>query len=896
MEYSQWKIRGGKMKKYIIWFYNFFFYNKIKIFGMTIGIALTIAFLSAIGIIIDNNNSLMTKRTIESLPVDWQLQISHNENIQDIKNIVNQAVQVNKMQVVNYAEVNGFFSQTNNTTQTTGPGIAVGISNNYFKLFPSEFRKIKGNDYGVLLTQQAASNLHADIGSKIVIFRKGLKPTSLIVQGIIDMPYADSFFQKIGVPSNLAPQAPPDNVIILPDEQWHNLFDKQSKTYPDSTKTEMHISLNHNIFSSDPNIAFTQATHIANNIEAKLSGKGIIGNNLAACLNSIRSDAIFAKILFLFLGLPGVIVAIILALNIINSRNQSRNSELALLQIRGASFKQAIILQFGEAFTISIIAIIFSLILLFILDLYFNFNLHKTSSISWITITSAMGFLLITATIISHSLKKIRSNKVISSEKTITNKKSFMWWESFYLDFIFLAIGALEFIHISSIGYKIVVVPEGLPVISVNYESFIAPICIWIGGILLLTRIVNLLFIKNKKILTKLFKPLSGNLSETIISGLSRQHSTITNGIIIVSLAVSFAISTSVFNSTYNSQQQVDALLSNGADIRVEGTTYDNVAKYIKQISTISGVKKIEPMMHKLAYVGNDLQDIYGINPESLMNVTKISNAYFANHNAKNTMDLLNKNYNGILVSEETAQNYQLKLGDMLNIRLQNAKTGHYEIVPFKFLGIVREFPTAPKDSFLVANASYIAEKTGYTNPEVLLIKANNPALVSKKIENILSSLPQIKVSNIDKVNQSIKSQLTSINLHALTKLELIFAIILVASATGLLFGLELSQKKQSFAVIRSLGASDKQLNAFILTQSIVIVFGGCVTGIILGFIIVQVLVKVLTGVFDPPPDFLTIPFGYIVLTLVVILLSTTITLKILTFFTKYNILKELKK
>lgn len=33
--------------------------------------------------------------------------------------------------------------------------------------------------------------------------------------------------------------------------------------------------------------------------------------------------------------------------------------------------------------------------------------------------------------------------------------------------------------------------------------------------------------------------------------------------------------------------------------------------------------------------------------------------------------------------------------------------------MPFHYVGVVREFPTAPSDSFLVANAEYVADATG---------------------------------------------------------------------------------------------------------------------------------------------------------------------------------------
>ena len=64
--------------------------------------------------------------------------------------------------------------------------------------------------------------------------------------------------------------------------------------------------------------------------------------------------------------------------------------------------------------------------------------------------------------------------------------------------------------------------------------------------------------------------------------------------------------------------------------------------------------------------------------------------------------------------SQETVNDFQLSsIGDTINLRLMSAKDHQYHKVPFHFVGVAREFPTAPKDSFLVANASYVAKMTG---------------------------------------------------------------------------------------------------------------------------------------------------------------------------------------
>ena len=84
-----------------------------------------------------------------------------------------------------------------------------------------------------------------------------------------------------------------------------------------------------------------------------------------------------------------------------------------------------------------------------------------------------------------------------------------------------------------------------------------------------------------------------------------------------VSLAVAFAASTAIFNATYERQSLVDAELTNGADVTVSGSQSADLTPYLQPIVTLPGVVAVEPMQHRFAYVGTDLQDLYGIDPAS---------------------------------------------------------------------------------------------------------------------------------------------------------------------------------------------------------------------------------------------------------------------------------------
>ncbi|HKR09404.1 MAG TPA: ABC transporter permease, partial [Gemmatimonadaceae bacterium] len=368
------------------------------------------------------------------------------------------------------------------------------------------------------------------------------------------------------------------------------------------------------------------------------------------------------------------------------------------------------------------------------------------------------------------------------------------------------------------------------------------------------------------------------SLTPVVAASVSRQAQLITRGVVLVTLAFSFAVSTAVFNTTYNVQSRVDAALTNGADVTITGTTAYPADRVLDQVSKVSGVQAARAMTHRFAYVGNDLQDIYGIDPLSIGDAVDLSDAFFASHDAGATMRKLAATHDGALLSQETVNDFQLKLGDVINLRLQSAKDHQYHPVPFHFIGVVREFSTAPHDSFILANASYVAEQTADSAREVVLVRSNiAPAQLAARIKPIAASLPGARVTDIGSVLKTISSSLTSVDLHGLTWIELTFAILLIAGASGLVLGLGMIERRRDFALLAAMGAKGRQLGAFLWTESLIILVAGIILGFATGFGIAKMLVKVLTGVFDPAPESLSIPAVYLAVLVIAGIASTAL-------------------
>lgn len=880
----------------IRWLKGVFIHRPERLLETIAGVSLTITLLASLGAFIASSSVTMTRRAISDVPVDWQVPLSSGADENMFKAAIGKTTSYTALERVGYADSAGFTASTGGTVQTTGPGKVLGISVRYHTSFPAEIRQLTGAEEGVLVAQQTAANLHVKEGDTVVIQRIGLPPVQVKVDGIVDLPNADSLFQAVGTPAGTAPQAPPDNVLLLPDDQWHTLFDPQTRIRPDTVRIQYHVRIDHNL-PADPNAAYIETTRLANNLEARISGNGIVGNNLAARLAGVRADALYARVLFLFLGLPGAILAILLTLAVAASGRKHRLREQALLRVRGASVLQILKFAAVEASTVGVGGVILGIALTFLADKLTSSTgmMMNRATLFWIAGAAIAGFVLALVSTMYPAWRQARHFTVVASKASVRHTGKPLW-QRICLDFILLGIAFFEYWRTASTGYQVVLAPEGIPQISVHYEAFIAPLFLWIGGVLLSIRLWENGLKRGHRVLSGLLRPIAKNLSRPVVASLSRQRILITRGVVLVALAVSFAVSTAIFNTTYNVQSRVDAELSNGSDVKISGSTASPPGSKVYELKGLSGVAAIQSMVHRFAYVGKDLQDIYGIDPKHIGEATHMSNAYFAGGNAQAALSELAKHPDGVLVSEETRRDFQLQQGDQLNLRIQFATDHQYHVVPFRFIGVVREFPTAPKDSFLVANAAYLAQKTGTDAREIVLLRADgNAAELAARARKVVSSLAGAKVTDIGSVQRMISSGLTSVNLHGLTRLELFFAVLLVMGATGLILALGLAERRRNFAILEALGAKSNQLGAFIWSEGLLILVGGGVIGTLLGFGIAQILVKVLTGVFDPPPEHLYIPWGYMAALAAAAIVSTVIAILGMKIISRRPVVEELR-
>ncbi|MDP8997040.1 MAG: ABC transporter permease, partial [Pseudomonadota bacterium] len=323
--------------------------NKAWIFGLlrnrgnaimlaSFGVALSVALLATLGLFVAHSAGNMTARAITTVAPYWQIQLVGTTDPSNAVNALTGVVDGLRSEQVDYADIISFSASTGGTVQTTGAGKVVGIAPRYFNTIPGQARLLAGSFDGPLLAQQTAANLHAGPGDIVTISRLGQPQVSVTIAGVVEMPGADQFFQLVNGTAQTARNAPPDNVLLLPPAQWAALFDQQLQDLPQTAQRQIHVLFNTSGLPQDPVAAYVQATGQSNNFLAKMAGEGVVTNNLAARLDGVRQDALFAKVLFLFLGVPGALVAMLLTMILVQASAERRRQEIGLMQLRGFSF------------------------------------------------------------------------------------------------------------------------------------------------------------------------------------------------------------------------------------------------------------------------------------------------------------------------------------------------------------------------------------------------------------------------------------------------------------------------------------------------------------------------------------------------------------------------------
>jgi putative ABC transport system permease protein len=839
----------------------------------------SVALLGGMLLFVGNSLRTVAGSAVRTVPLDLQGPVASYAQARAVAGEVGHQSGVLQASAAATAPLAGGEHQGPNGLTSSASGAVLAVPPDY-GIHLHTYRVLQGalRPGAVVLDQQMAATLQAHIGDRVTLKApSGGAPHAYPVSGVALITASDKLFQPLNPQLGPAPAQPPANVAIMPLETFASTYARGLPAIANASigtsaqpgaqagvQWQVQTQLDPAALSGgSPSAALERATQTRNRIERTLPGKVQFVDNLSDSLNIAAGDALYAETLYIMLAVPGALIALGLAYLAALGTVERDRRDLALLRARGARRRDLLVLAGLESVILGIVAGILGTAAAFgAVSALVSGGTHATTG--RVLVIGAICVLLASAGAgaarVGASLSSLRAS--VATGRRGLRREGKPLWQRLYLDFVCLAVSGLVYWLTASTGFSAVVSPDSNPTLSLSVYMFFAPALLWIGATLLLVRL------RGRALSWLIARAVRGRASTRrafLLVSAGRRGAAINRGLVVVGLLLAFGVNLGIFSATYNKQVKADAQLTLGAD--VTATAPPGVAargNLTRQIAAVPGVAAATGVEHSYAYVGPDLQDTYGIDASSFGKATSLRDSYFLHSTAQQVLARLRATPDGIAVSKETIADFSLKTGDLLRLRVLDQQTGRFHVVPFHVAGIVQEFPSAPKDSFMVANLGYLESVTHAGGPNVVFAKASGyPPDVAHRVAAATGSLGT-KVDNINSQTSRTSSSITTVDLTGISHIEQAFAIVLAAAAMALFVALGISERRQEFATMAAIGAPLSRISAYLWTEAAIVLAVGLALAVGLGWLLSEMLVAILQHVFDPPPDTLAVPWAFL--------------------------------
>lgn len=842
-------------------------------------LAVATALLGGMILFVGNSLHQMSGSAVRSVPLDWQGPVKSYAQDQRLAAGVAHQTGVAQASAAATAPLASSTHTGAGGRTSTGPGGVLGVPPDYLRHI-STFRMLRGSlrPGSVVLDQQMAATLRAQIGDKVTLWAtKNGRPHAYPVSGVAIVIEPDVLFQPLNPQSGPAPAQPPANIAILTTDTLARTYAPGLRTITpalpgssvqpgaqDGMQWQVQAQLAPRpLTQGSPAEALKRADHTRNGVEASLPGQVQLVDNLSDTLTTAAEDALYAQALYVMLAVPGAVIALGLAYLAALGTVERDRRDLALLRARGATRRDLLGMAAAESAALGLVAgLIGTGIALAAVEALVAGGAHLTPTRAVVTAVACVLLAIAGAAAARIGATARVLAGTVAEGRRSARREGKPLWQRLYLDFAMLAVSGLIYWLTARTGFSAVINPDSNPTLSLSVYMFFAPALLWIGATLVLVRLRG-------RALAWLARRSAGERAHTrrgfLLVSAGRRGPAINRGLVVVGLLLAFGVNLSIFSATYDQQANVDAELTIGADVTAlapPGTVQSH--RLDRKIASVPGVQATSALDHSYAYVGPDLQDTYGIAPGSLPKATTLRDSYFLGTDARAAMQRLRSTPDGILVSKETIADYSLNTGDLLRLRVLDHATGRFRIAPFHVVGIVQEFPSAPKDSFMVTNLDYLERVTNGSGPNVVFAKApNDPPAVARRVA-AATRTDGTQVRDIREQAAQTVSSITTVDLRGISSLEEAFAIVLAAAAMALFVSLGLAERRHEFATMAAIGHSLRDIGAFLWSEAAIVLTVGLVLAAGLGWLLSEMLVAMLQHVFDPPPDTLAVPWGFL--------------------------------
>ena len=852
------------------------------------GVTIASALVTSVVLFGTASGATVTRRALADIPVDAQIVIGPTADPSAVLAIVRADSAVRTVSAFELAHFDSAATNRAGTATQTSVGVLLGVDPSYGAttglFLPSSGSITPGE---IAISRDLASNLGVVPGGSITFTLPGGASATLQVSGIVSIAGADLLLGPIDAAHRAAGANPPVNVAVMSSTHLEsqiltkipasaNAADPASSgtgsggpspvfAADPTVRRELHVRLDHAQLPGDPVAAQSWLDTVRRRVEKQGAGSLQWVDDASASLEPLASDLAWGQILFIFLALPGILLALALSRLAADATADTTRRHAGLLRARGATRRQLQIVFIGATVLTALAGSVLGVACGTAIGLVlFGAELASAGLAEALLRAAAVSIVLTTLFASLAAVLPLRAQlrEEIAAGRQELQRNRAPLWRRLYLDVLALSVGAVVYVVAGGSGIHPVLNAEGNPTVTLALTSFVAPLLFWSGGTLLLLRVLGAVLQRSGRIAGVLGR-LLGPGGQLAGHSLAARADAATRAIVVLALAVSFATSVLIFDATYRQQQRIDAELTLGADLKAIPVGRENAAAVAHLAG--HGIAASTPFVDRVVYVGPEAQDLLAIDTATLPAVAPLADSFFQGSTAAAALDALRARPDAILVSSETARDYSMVPGDRIRVRVPDA-SGNLKSVDFAMAGIALEFPTAPKDAFLVANQSYVAAQTGDNGISFVLARADGDAgTAATDLARRLGVGWQ--VSDLGTTTARLANSITSVDLSALVLLDLAFAEIIAALGVALFLLAGLAERRREFATLVAVGAEPMQVRAFIVGETLVVGVAGIASGLLTGTLVGVSLLQILAGVFDPPADLPAIPLTLIAAT-----------------------------
>src|SRR4051794_15484568 len=647
------------------------------------------------------------------------------------------------------------------------------------------------------------------------------------------------------------------------DSSW--AFNPGSTSLPRAS-VEGHIAIDHAAYPTDPGQAEIWAGKIRRIIERQSAGSVIVTDNAAEALLLAKADATNAKILFILLGLPGVLVGAALGLAAAGALAETQRREQALLQLRGATGRQLVILTTGQAAVSTVVGSALGL-------------LAAAGAVAAVTgrpvwtqippgrlgVTAALAVgvgLLTTAARLVPVLRSSRRAEVTTTRRRLERGWNPLWRRA-RLDFVALGVGVLV-LAVNLFAGGLQQTPIEGQTLALAFYVLLAPIALWVGTVLLAVR--GLLALLDRLTRPDRARPLP-NWPATALRWLGRRPARTAVALTLGALAVAFGTTVTAFTATYQTARTADRVAALGSDLRLTPPVD------APPPPPVAGVAATSPVREVPGQVGTDRKTIAAIDVPTYQQAATSRAQLLSGQGVEG----LAQDPRGVLINKELADGFSVGPGDVLPVTVFPDDPVRSRILPLRVVGVFRA--VAPMDPIAELVTSTTAIPAPPPAPDFYLVRVSPGATPATVGENLRRQFPDSTVTTLGTLVVPEQRALTALNLRGLSVLETVAAGLVAAVGVAVLGAFFVLERRRESVILRTVGAETAQVVTTPVVEGAVAVLGGLAVGIPVGLGLGFLSIRILALFFTLPPPLLVVPSGALLALAAVVILTSALAL-----------------